>query len=165
MELTLDLFVPKTPLTTGGGEEIVAEEQVKAMNWSVLKAKSEILPRTPANTGLTRKAIQTAITGDKVELTGRVFNPLGHAMPLEAGAKWDGPWPPIEPLRLWAERRFGVDEGEARSIAFLVSRKLKRSGLRARAFFQGGYDASRAAIEARWALALLKIKQRLLEGK
>jgi hypothetical protein len=164
MELTLDLFVPKTPLTTGGGEEIVAQEQTRAMNAAVLLAKGEILPRVPANTGLFRKSIQTSVKGEKVELVGRVFSPMVQGLPLEMGAKWDGARPPVGPLRLWAERKFGVDEGEARSIAFLVARKLKAKGLSARHFFQDGYEASKSAIEARWAEGLLRIKSRLLKG-
>jgi hypothetical protein len=165
LSYSLDLFVPKTPLTTGGGEEIVAQEQVKAMNWAVLKAKGEIVPRVPGNTGLSRKSIQTKIAGEKVELTGRVFSPLGHMLALEGGAHWPGPWPPVGPLRLWAERRFGVDEGEARSIAFLVARKLKRKGMTGRYFFKAGYEACKGAIEANWATSLLKIKVRLMGGK
>ena len=98
--LWLELDVPKTPLLTGKAAEVVAKHQVRAMTWGVQKAKAEIVPQVPVNTGLTRRAVQTAVYGDRQDLVGRVFNPMGHALPLEGGAKWDGPWPPVGPLLL-----------------------------------------------------------------
>lgn len=166
MEITLDLFVPKTPLTQGGGEEIVAEEQVKAMEFAVLKAKGEIVPKAPANTGLLRKSIITRVfMARKEDLLGLVATPMVQGLPLEMGAKWSGRQPPTEPLRLWAQRKFSVDESEARSIAFCVARKLKARGLAALHFFRDGYEAAKPAIEARWAQGLLKIRLRLAKGE
>jgi hypothetical protein len=159
----IELVSPQTPLTTGGGEAIVAQEQIRSMNWAVLAAKGEIIPRTPATSGAyLRKATMTMVYGDKVELIGRVFNPMPYALPLENGAFWNGPYPPIGPLRLWAERKFGVDEGEARSIAFLVSRKLKAHGMAPRRFFFAGYEAAKPQIEAEWARANARIAKRLV---
>jgi hypothetical protein len=163
--LTIRLRQPSIPLVvSGAGVGIVAEEQTRAMRYAVLRAKGEIVPLTPANTGLSRKSIATDLRGDQMDLTGRVFSPLGHMLPLEAGARWPQKGPPLEPLRLWAERKFGASEGEARSIAFLVSRKLKRFGLVSRRMFSGGYKLAKPAITARWETALATIKARLLKA-
>src|SRR5512145_2840339 len=39
-----------------------------------------------------------------------------------------GKFPPIEPLIRWAQNKFGVDEVEARGIAFVVARKIANLG-------------------------------------
>jgi hypothetical protein len=163
--LSTTLRSPSIPLLEGGaGVQIVADEQTKAMRFAVLKAKGEIVPLTPKNTGLSAKSIATELLGVKVDLVGRIFSPLGHMLPLEVGARWKGKQPPTEPLRLWAERKFGVDEGEARSIAFAVARNLKRFGLVSRRMFSGGYKLAKPAITARWETALATIKARLLKA-
>ena len=45
-------------------------------------------------------------------------------------------FPPIEPLMLWAKRKFAVDEKEAKSIAFAIARKISVSGTKGHFMFQ-----------------------------
>jgi len=160
--LEVQLEAPHIDLLQGSKPyELIAEEQSKTMTAAVLVAKGEIIPLTPANTGITRKAMMTMIYGEDQSLVGRVFNPLGHALPLEGGAHWTNSGPPIGPLRLWAQRKFSVDEGEATHIAWGVRHELMKRGLFAKNFFKGGYILAKPKIEALWVKCLERITKRL----
>jgi len=159
------LSVPQIPaFTDGASAAVVADEQKKAMAWAVLRAKSEIVPLINSNTGLYAKSIMTMIYGESMSLIGRVFTPLSYPLALEGGATWPNNPPPIGPLRLWAQRRFGVDEGEATSIAWAVRRTLVRRGLAARHYFEGGYLLARQAILDNWSRMADRIAKRLGGG-
>lgn len=72
-----------------------------------------------------------------------------HAGPIETGTR---PFrPPLRPLALWAQRKFGVDEGEAWRIARAVQRKIERDGIAPRWYFRTalelGADLMRTEIE------------------
>jgi hypothetical protein len=40
--------------------------------------------------------------------------------------------PPIAPIAQWAQRRLGLNEGDARAAAYLIARAIARRGLKAR---------------------------------
>lgn len=57
-----------------------------------------------------------------------------YALAVELGRK-PGKGIPIEPLTLWVRRKIGVSgERKAKSIAFLISRKAKRQGIKGQHF-------------------------------
>lgn len=160
--LEIQLEAPHIGLLMGSEPaRIIAEEQRTSMTAAVLVAKGEIVPLTPTNTGISRKSIGTMIYGEEQSLLGRVFSPLGHMLALEGGAHWTNLWPPIGPLRLWAQRKFSVSEEEATSIAFAVRRHLVRNGLYAEHFFAEGTAAAKPKIEDLWEKCLERITKRL----
>jgi hypothetical protein len=169
LEITLD--APHIGLLQGSEPfRIIAEEQHKTMIAAVLVAKSEILPRTPKNYGILRKGMMSMIYGEEQTLVGRVFNPLGYALPIEGGAEWKfgtGNRKPggkslwLESLRLWAQRKFGVGEGEAMGIAFAVRTKLIKRGLAPRHMFALGMIAAKPQIRDLWDKCLARVTKRL----
>ncbi|MFP3943811.1 MAG: hypothetical protein ACLFWF_07960 [Alphaproteobacteria bacterium] len=60
------------------------------------------------------------------ETLGEVGSNLNYAVPVELGSKPH--FPPIEPLSDWARAKLGVPAEEARSVGFLVARKISRKG-------------------------------------
>lgn len=159
-DLVIEFEVPKTGLTTGQGPQIVAEEMLGAVEYSLNVAQSEIVPRTPVDRGLLRGGVQTSITGQGIDLVGRVFNPLGYALPVEAGSRPH--FPPPEALEGWVRRVLRVAPKEVRGVAFLVARAIARRGTRPREFFKRGFAAARPRIELRLQQALVRIKTRLV---
>ena len=55
-----------------------------------------------------------------------------HAAVIDNGARPF--WPPAAPLIEWANRKFGLDDVEARRVAFAVRKKISREGIAPRHF-------------------------------
>lgn len=70
-----------------------------------------------------------------------------YAPPVERGRQ-PGKFPPMGPILLWVRRKLGAgSEKEARSIAFLVARKIARKGTPGAAMFFKGFTKARPALE------------------
>ncbi len=162
IELSVEFVVPKVPLFDGTAQRVVNEEMRAAANTGLLILKGAIIPITPVGvTELLRQGVQTSLAGEGVAMVGRVFDPVPHALPVEDGSKPH--WPPRGPIELWVRRKFGItNEKEARSVAFLVARKIARSGTPAVKMFQKGFNAVRGQIVARFETANARIAARLV---
>jgi hypothetical protein len=162
MELTLEFQIPKTPLFQGKGPQVVQEELRAATEFGVLAMEQAILPLVPVDRGTLRGGVQTRVFGEGVNLVGRVFNPLAHALPLEHGARPH--FPPLAPLQAWAARVLGVSGAEGRRVAFLVARAISRRGTKGHHFFERGFQQARPRVLARYQQALARIRARLAGG-
>lgn len=90
--------------------------------------KSETSRKKAVNTGAYKSAWRTQqMAPDK----WRVANATPYAAVIEFGRR-PGRFPPIGPIRLWAVRKLGVSMQEAAGIAFLIARKIARSGIQGR---------------------------------
>lgn len=115
-------------------------EFVPAMNGATNLIRSEIVEFTPHFLGNLRNSIHTrkaSVSGGVI--VGKVSTPSPYALPVEDGSRPH--WPPLEPLKLWAKRKLG-DE----SLAFLIQRKIARSGTKAHRMFQKGFDKAEPAV-------------------
>jgi hypothetical protein len=159
--LGFEIEVPRDGLAGGRGDVIVAEETLGWVEEGVNLAVLYIAPLTPVNTGGTRGAIQTNVTGSEVSLTGRVFNPLPHAMVVEKGSKkrW---WPPLEPLVRWARAKFGA--ADAVAIAARVRYAIRRRGLKGHHMFRDGWRKADPIVRASAEMTLQRIRDRLAGG-
>lgn len=156
MDLQVTVTLPHTALFDGRAPAIVSHEVVAATEWAVNALVGAIAPLTPVGVGGTLRAgFQSDVTGDAVEVRGRVFNPLGYALPVEEGARPH--FPPIGPLELWARRKLGVPDGEARSVAFLIARKIAKHGTPAVRMVARGTAQVTPAIHGRFAEATARI--------
>jgi hypothetical protein len=161
-EITMDMNVPKTPLfTPGAAERIVAEEQQRAMEASVLQVKGAILPFVPVNLGALRQGVQAMVSGTPANLSGKVFDPITYASAVEHGTRPH--FPPLGPIELWVRRKLGIPEGrQSRSVAFLVARAISRRGTKAVQFFKRGWDSSEGQVRARFRDAQARIVARIV---
>ena len=163
MELSISFDVPKVPLFDGTASKVVAEEMDRAMNASVLHLKGQILPLVPVNSGILRRGVATSITGEGVAVVGRVFDPVAYAVPVELGSRPH--FPPLAPIALWVRRKLGIsNEGEARSVAFLIARKISRRGTPPREFFKQGFEAGKGRVQTFFDRAGETIAARLQGG-
>lgn len=55
--------------------------------------------------------------------------------------------PPIEPLIQWAKKKFGVNDKEARRIAWLVANKIKEGGTKPKPFLRNAIDEVKSDIK------------------
>jgi hypothetical protein len=161
MEFTVEFKVPNTPLFNGTAKAVSAQETRVAMEGSVLMLQGAIQPITPVNMGVLRGGVQTSIGGTPVNLVGRVFDNVPYAMAVEHGRK-PGKQPPTQSLMLWVRRKLGIsDEKQARSVAFLVARKIGQRGTKGAFMFRRGLQATTTRINARFSQARDRIVQRL----
>jgi hypothetical protein len=70
----------------------------------------------------------------------RVYNIMGHAPVVEHGRRANKKPPPSDVIARWLQRRLGMSEDEARSIAFPVARAIGKRGLKGRKIAEGGQE-------------------------
>lgn len=58
-----------------------------------------------------------------------IHNNAPYAGIIEYGRRKGKKQPPLKPIAKWAQRRLGVSEQEARSLAFPIARAIKKRGL------------------------------------
>ncbi|MGE4334583.1 MAG: hypothetical protein AB7E55_01230 [Pigmentiphaga sp.] len=52
-------------------------------------------------------------------------------------------WPPVQPIREWVKRkRIAIGEEQVKQVAFLISRKIARFGIKGRHFMKAGLENS-----------------------
>jgi hypothetical protein len=165
-DLSISVNIPPKSLISGRGREVaraVVDEEIKgAMEASLAAVQGEIVPRTPVGaTAILRGGTRTSVTGSGIETTGRVFNPVAHAHPVNDGATYPNRQPPTAALELWVRRKLGVAAEEARGVAFVIARAIKRRGGRAQPFFKNGFAAARPKVHALFNRGLRRIATRL----
>lgn len=79
------------------------------------------------NTGYYKRAWKTLGTPDGAD----VFNTAVYAGVIEHGRE-PGRGVPLTPLTNWAQRRLGLSREEAKRVAYVISRRIKKRGLVAR---------------------------------
>lgn len=68
------------------------------------------------------KALSSSVSKGTLKIDG-----LLRTVVLITGRK-NGKFPPLEPIEKWAIRKLGVDEKEAKGIAFVIARKIAKKG-------------------------------------
>lgn len=63
-------------------------------------------------------------------IKGVVGTPFAYAKVIELGRRPGSKMPPIGPIELWAQRKLGLDEETAHSIAFGIARNIAKFGFR-----------------------------------
>lgn len=142
------------------GQQVLMDETNAAMNRAVNDVLSELKPRVPEGvTGLLRKSFVTSITGTPVNVIGRITSPLDYATPVDLGTKPH--FPPSDALISWVERKLGVSDKEARSVAFLVARKISRVGTEGAEFSRDAVAAAKDRVSSDFAAVPSRVARRL----
>lgn len=79
------------------------------------------------------------------EVTGIVGTPAKYTEPVECGTKPH--FPPLDPLQYWVEKKLSLDEKEAKSVAFLIARKISIEGTEGAHMFENAYEEYKPDIE------------------
>ena len=130
-------------------EAIIFNEMETAMMSSMAVLEAEIAGQTPVNTGALAGSINHDVDGQNGQLIGTVGTAISYGEPVEFG-RAAGKWPPIDAIELWVRRKLGIGGNEARSVAFLVARKIGQQGTDGAAMFEKGFDAGKPSVEKLW---------------
>jgi hypothetical protein len=91
------------------------------------------------------QTVETEVSHKGEEVLGIVGTPAKYAEAVEYGTKPH--FPPLEPLQYWVEKKLGLPEGEAKSVAYLIARKISVDGTEGAHMFENTYNEHKADVE------------------
>lgn len=116
-------------------------------------------------TSFLRGSIHSEVRGQTLEsLRGVVGTPAKYADVVERGRRAGRPMPPSgvgSGLWLWVRRKLRVPEGEARGVAFVIARSIKKEGIEGKHMFRDALRDNRARIQARMRELGFRLARRL----
>ncbi len=146
--------------------QMVIEELTAATYQAEMLLEREVKELTPVGVGGAgglRGNIHSSapeVLSDTV--IGMVGSSLSYAEPVELGTK---PHPVSEAgvmaIEDWVRHKLGIGDKEARSVAYLVARKIRREGTPAYGMFHRALAYNRDQLRAIYEAAALRIIQRL----
>lgn len=167
-------------------EAITGEEIKGYLTEASKRLERAIAEKIPVNTGVSRGALFSEVRGiAQGRGEAMVSLPVEHAEVLEMGSKPH--WPPMAPIELWVRQRFRDKGGSIRaavketrrsgsratfgdrqdrairSIAFLVARKIARSGTKAIRMFARSTAELQMVIDTKWQATVDTLAKRLSE--
>ncbi len=124
--------------------DVVHAETMAVMKIIVARLEKEVTEGTPAGVG-GAAGLRGSIYGEVVSMAGSsvegvVGTPLEYGEVVEMGRRPGKGFPPIAPITLWAIRKLGVADKEAKSVAFLIARKIAKKGFEGAHMFQKAWD-------------------------
>ena len=122
----------------------------------------EVIEHTPTAHGLLRGSIHSEEQIGPESVIGVVGTSMNYAVPVELGTRPH--FPPIEPLIDWVQVKLGVAERLARGVAFLVARKIARTGTQGQHMFEIGFASVETQVLALFDGARDRIVTRLAGG-
>ena len=144
---------------------VVREELLAAMTEADGKLEAQVKELAPrgASGDLQRSVIGEERAVGEFGVEGLVASPLSYAPPVELGTKPH--FPPVEALIDWVKAKLGVTgDKEARSVAFLVARKISRRGTQGQKMFEGALEHMIPEVNAIFSAAQDRIAARILGG-
>lgn len=79
-------------------------------------------------------------------ITGYLGTPAIYGEAVEFGTKPH--FPPIEPIQFWVEKKLGIQGKEAKSVAFLIARKISKRGTEGADMFGKGFKKNKQKVLA-----------------
>ena len=167
------MSAPKMSVQVDGAEQIralweqapdVTREEMSRATWEAsLLIEREVKDLTPVGVGGAGglrgsiAAREPRVLSDTV--LGAVGTSVAHALPVELGTKPH--FPPVEPLRDWAERKLNIPEDRSYDVALSIARKIAARGTLAVGMFNRTFVATRAQVEALYSDARRRIHEQL----
>lgn len=124
--------------------EVTRRELLAAMTQGTLLVEREVKDGMPRVTGLTAASVASDAFSTPVGVIGTVGSSQPSATFLELGTKPH--MPPVEALVPWVKAVLGVEPKRARSVAFLVARKIARKGTKPRRVFDNAAAATEGQV-------------------
>jgi hypothetical protein len=121
--------------------------------------QGDVTDAFPAASGLTRSSISSDVFSTPAGVLGVVGSSAPAAVFVELGTKPH--MPPIEALITWVRAVLGVEPKRAKSVAFLVARKIAKKGTRAQLPFAKTLAAQQGEIVRAFENAAADLAQRM----
>jgi hypothetical protein len=142
--------------------EATRRELLATMTQGALLVEREAKDRMPKHTGMTAASISSDAFATPVGVIGMVGSSQPTAMFAELGTKPHRP--PVQALVPWVRDVLGVDAKRAKSVAFLVARKIARRGTRAKRPFADAAAATDGQVLRMFEDAAARVATRLAGG-
>lgn len=131
-QITLDFSqVQKFNQALDAFPDTIGRLNTVTMQKLVTVVKDRLVIHTPVFLGNLRGSYYPQITGEPLNLTGKVISDLIYGLPVDQGRPAGKPPPPIDAIEYWVRRKLGVDGNEARQVAYLIARAIGRRGTKA----------------------------------
>ena len=139
------------------------EELRPAMQSSVVTIASNVKPFVSVFRGRLRGSIfGKIISSIGSNIVGRVGSSLRGAYPKVQNFGSEKRWfPPVGRIREWVRLKLRVPASQLNSVAFLVARKISKSGLKGQQFMSKGLAKSKSFVNRQFAKATDRIVKRL----
>ncbi|MBX9831655.1 MAG: hypothetical protein K2X78_01235 [Burkholderiaceae bacterium] len=124
--------------------EVTRRELLAAATQGTLLVEREVKDGMPRHTGMTAASVASDAFSTPVGVIGTVGSSQPSATFLELGTKPH--MPPVEALIPWVKAVLGVEPKRARSVAFLVARKIARKGTKPRRVFEKAAAATEGQV-------------------
>jgi hypothetical protein len=124
----------------------LGREMTIAMDLGLHHLVGHVASRTPVNNATLRNSIQQSNVSPWPNLVGRVHTPQPYGIVIERGRKFPGKFPPLDAIKLWAQRRLQLSPEEAEGAAFVIARSIARKGIEGRHMFKEGLEAAEPEI-------------------
>ena len=139
--------------------DMARAELLETMHEATMLLEREVKDAMPAVSGLTRASITADAWSTPAGVLGVVGSAQISAAAVELGTRPH--MPPVQALVPWVQEKLGVPAKDARSVAFLVARKIARSGTPAQAPFQRTLQRQASALQRLFEGAAQRIATRL----
>lgn len=158
-ELKAETILTQTDAAAKAARRAVFVQLVAAASF----LQGEIARATPVGvTGALRKSWTTF--RDEANLRTGVTSGLVYVLPTELGRK--AAMPPVEPIKLWVERKLGLSDPESAGVAWAIAKKKSREFTPGQHFVEKAFDDGVRVLEQRLLGEgmLVNIVKRLDEG-
>jgi hypothetical protein len=125
--------------------EITRQRFEQFMHGATLYVEGEIKERTPHAFGTLRESFSSQVTSAADNVIGVVGSPLNYAVPVELGTKPH--FPPVAAIQEWVEQKMALRGPEARSVAYLIARKIAVRGTKGAFMVQHAFEAAKPELE------------------
>lgn len=106
--------------------ELMQVQVRRGLRRAAERARKLLIERSPVGLGQYRQAWSAPRALPNGEVGFEVRNDAPHAWMVEHGSAPH--MPPVEPIALWAKRKFGLTEKEALSVAWAVAKTIEKRG-------------------------------------
>ena len=114
---------------------VVSEEIDRAVTEADLMLEREIKDAWPVASGTSRASFTHVERVNGLAVEGFVGSSLGYVQPVDLGTRPH--FPPVDALIDWVRQKLGIaNERQARGVAFLIARKIARTGTKGAHVFE-----------------------------
>lgn len=160
--MRLEISAPALDAIQRGAEQapaLVQRELLAMMTVVTIGLEGEVKDAMPKHSGVTANSIHSDAFASPAGVLGVVGSAQPAALFVELGTKPH--MPPVEALVPWVRNVLGVEERKARSVAYLIARKIAREGTPARIPFRGTLERMAPQIGREFETAAGRIAQQL----
>ncbi|MHC1726501.1 MAG: hypothetical protein AB9866_10905 [Syntrophobacteraceae bacterium] len=131
MELSFDVNVAQLQKLAEKFPEVTALEMRAGLRIIAARAEKVMVEKTPRGVGAQgglAGSIHGEVTAYGQGWAARIGTPLEYGQVIELGRRPGQRMPPVAPIALWAVRKLGVPQADARSVAYVIARKIAIKG-------------------------------------